>query len=224
MSSQVIHVARKSFMAYVRSAMGTTFWFVLWVIAAAVAFGFDHPIAGAILVGIGLLVVAKGVYNLFYLSTMKWVLTAEAVTVKWGILPWARTDFGHPYETIFEAYYTFGFFAKIFGYGTLVMRRTEGNTTAQTMSHMANPGVISVFINDKIKELRKAQKSPMAVTVTNPEAKSAVEQLAELAKLRESGAITAEDYEIMKARIVGGHGADQPATAILPEVSGIAPS
>jgi uncharacterized membrane protein YdbT with pleckstrin-like domain len=224
MSEQVIHVARKSFMAYVLSAIRTTFWFVLWAIGAAVAFGFDHPIVGTILLGICLLVVANGVYNLIYLRTMKWVLTDEAVTVKFGILPWARTEFAHPYETIFEAFYTFGFFAKIFGYGELVIRRTEGNTTAETMSHMANPGVISAFINKKVKELRKAQKAPMSVTVAGAEAKSAVEQLAELARLRESGAITAEDYEIMKARIVGGQNGEGSTAAIVPEASGIAPS
>jgi hypothetical protein len=224
MSNPVIHVARKGFIAYVLSAMVTTFWFLLWATASTVAFVFDHPIVGTIGIGLCLWAVARGIYNLFYLRTMKWVLTDEAVTIKWGILPWARTDFGHPYETIFEAYYTFGFFAKIFGYGTLVMRRTEGNTTAETMSHMANPGVISTFINNKIKELRKAQKSPMAIAVTGSESKSAVEQLAELARLRESGAITAEDYEIMKARIVGGQTPEHPAATVLPEAPGIAPS
>ena len=35
-----------------------------------------------------------------------------------GVLPWRKTDFFHPYDTIFESFYTFGFFAKVFGYGT----------------------------------------------------------------------------------------------------------
>jgi hypothetical protein len=66
---------------------------------------------------------------------------------------------------------------------------------------MADPEKLTRLINRKVNVLRKAQRGqPQAPP---PAAASAVQELAELARLRASGDISDEDYARMKARIVG---------------------
>jgi hypothetical protein len=105
-------------------------------IAALVGFS-GHPGWGVLLAGVALLFSASGIYNLFYLRTIEWIITDEEMRVKSGILPWRKRSFGHPYETIFEAYFNFGFFAK----------------------------KITGLINARVKELRKAQR-PATLALT----------------------------------------------------------
>jgi len=204
MSKEVLHVGRKSFMAYVRSAIGTAVWLAIWGAGSIFAAFNGYSGVGLLGAGVCLLVAARGVYNLFYLRTMRWELDEEGLRVRWGILPWARSDYHYPYETIFEAYYTFGFFAKLLGYGDAVIRRTEGLTSAEEFSHMHDPGASTRVINEKIKELRQVRRGGAAI-VTGAN-KSEVEQLAELAKLKSEGAISGDDFERMKAKIVGSAG------------------
>jgi len=206
MSEQVLHIGRKSLIAYIRSAIGTSIGLLIFGTVAGVAAFNDHPILALFGVGLWLLVLARGIYNLFYIRTFQWIITDEAVQMKQGILPWAKSDWVHPYEIIFEAYYNFGFFAKMFNYGTCHIRRTEGVTSSQSASHMHDAGKISGLINRKVNELRKAQKPPVLATV-----RSEVEELADLAKLKSNGDITAADYEAMKNKIIGG---EQPSPIV----------
>jgi uncharacterized membrane protein YdbT with pleckstrin-like domain len=168
-------------------------------IAALVGFS-GHPGWGVLLAGVALLFSASGIYNLLYLRTIEWIITDEEMRVKSGILPWRKRSFDHPYETIFEAYFNFGFFAKIFGYGTCVIRRTEGNTTAETESYMHDAKKITGLINARVKELRKAQRPATLAPTT----RSAVQELADLAKLKAAGDISVEEFETMKGKIVAG--------------------
>ena len=203
MSEQIIHTGRKSFVAYVLSGVGTMFALLLFGGPALMA-GFNGHAGWALFLAfVALLFVASGVYNLFYLSTIKWAVTDEEVRVMQGILPWRKRSFGHPYDTIFEAYYNFGFFAKLFGYGTIVIRRTEGITTEESETRMNDAAKIVGLINARVKELRKAQRPVAVPAVVAPAARSQVQELADLARLRDAGDISAEEFETMKRRIVG---------------------
>ena len=219
MSDQVLFVCRKSLVAYLRSTIGTILFFLIFATATGLAsFYFDSVWIFAIGAALSLLVLVRGLLDFLYLSSVRWIIGEEDVRIVRGYLPWAKQDFTHPYETIFEAYYTFGFFAKMFGYGTLFIRRTEGVTTAESEPHMREAGKATKLINGKIKELRKAQKQP-AITLAAG-GRSQVEELAALASMRASGDISDEDYEIMKQRVIGGG----PASVMLPETTGSAPS
>lgn len=204
MSEKVLHVGKKSIVAYIRSAVATFIWLMIFGGGTfAAAFG-GAPLFAVIGVGACLLIAAKGVYNLVYLKTVRWVLTEEGVRVTSGLLPWRKTSFNNPYETIFESFYEFGFFAKLFGYGTVTLRRTEGLTTAQSFLMMDAPGKITNRINGKLKELRQAQKPAVAAPpVVVQTARSEVQELAELVKLKAAGDISAEDFELMKNKILG---------------------
>jgi len=203
MSEQILHTGRKSFIAYVLSGTGTMFAFLLFG-GPALMFGINgYPGWAMLLAFVALLIVASGVYNLFYLSTIRWTITDEGVVVQQGILPWRKRGFDHPYDTIFEAYYNFGFFAKLFGYGTVVIRRTEGITTAESETRMNDAAKMAGLINAKVKELRKAQRPVAVPAAVTPAARSQVQELADLAKLRDAGDISTEEFETMKRRIVG---------------------
>jgi uncharacterized membrane protein YdbT with pleckstrin-like domain len=215
-------VSGKSLVAYVRAGIGTVIAFLFWATASGVALNFGQNVVAAIGMAICLLVLARGAYKFLYLASIKWIIGEEEVRITEGVLPWAKRDFNHPYETIFEAFYNFGFFAKLFGYGTLVIRRTEGVTTAESESHMQTPGQVTSLINSKIKELRKAQKQPTISLAAGR--RSQVEELAALASMRASGDINDEDYEVMKQRVISGESGGQPASVLLPEASGGAPS
>ncbi len=222
MSDQVFLVVRKSFMAYVRSVIGSFFAFLIFAVPTGVAYFYGNlwlAAAGAL---ICVLVLMRGVYKLFYLASVRWIIDDEEVRTVEGILPWAKSDFRNPYETIFEAYYTFGFFAKLFGYGTLCIRRTEGMTTAQSETHMRDVGKASGLINAKIKELRKAQRQTTVTVATG--GRSQVEELASLAALKANGDISAGDYEIMKRKIIGNDPGGQLEPTILPEMQSKAAS
>lgn len=212
MSDSALLVARKSLMAYVRSVIGSILLLLACAIPTAFAFLSGYPLfayAGAV---ICFLVLLGGVLNLAYLASVRWTVDEEEVHVFEGVLPWAKRDFTYPYETIFESYYTYGFFAKLFGYGTLYLRLTDGVSSAVSESHMKDALKAVRSINSKVQELRKSQ-GQNTVTVS-PEGKSQVEELTSLAALKANGDISAEDYEIMKRRIIGGehNGAAQQQT------------
>jgi len=209
MQKSFIYIGRKSFMAYVMSALGTAFGVFLFVGPAIwAAFG-ELPLLALALAAISLFIAAAGVYNLFYLRTVRWIISEEELRIEAGILPWAKSSFGHPYETIFEAYYHFGFFAKIFGYGTCSIRRTEGSTTGASESRMLDAAKITTLINQRVKTYREAMRpgAVVAAPVTSAPARTQVQELAELARLKAAGAVTTEEFEVLKRGIVEVHAA-----------------
>jgi len=204
MQESFVYIGRKSFMAYVMSVLRTAFWAFLFAGPMFWAFFSDRPLLALALAAISLLIAAAGVYNLFYLRTVRWIISQEELRIEEGILPWAKSSFGHPYETIFEAYYQFGFFAKIFGYGTCSIRRTEGNTTGASETRMQDATKITTLINQRVKTYRKAMRpgAVVAAPVTSAPARTQVQELAELAQLKAAGAVTAEEFEVLKRGIV----------------------
>ncbi len=200
---------RKSWVAYVGEIKGTlvaaailngilygVHWFMQEQAAPAKAFGYLETTAWVLN---GLLVLEL-IYSLFYLRTVQWIADDEGVRIREGILPWRKHDLLHPYETIFEAYYEFGFFAKLLGYGTCHIRRTEGITTEISSAQMHRASRITGFINEKLKALRKGQRAPV-VAETRP---SAAEELTQLARLRENGTLSEDEFETMKRKIIEG--------------------
>jgi len=207
MSEDVIYTGRKSIVAYISSVIGDVILIgivngVLYWIARGMAEAEASEIAFRYLSwawkGINVYLVLMAVYSLFYIRTLQWIITGEGVRTRVGVLPWRQTDILHPYETIFEAYYSFGFFAKLFGYGECSIRRTEGITTAISATRMRNGGRIVGLINEKLKLLRKEARGQVATHATRTD----TEELAHLGQLKADGTISAEEFEIMKRKII----------------------
>jgi len=207
MSENVLHTGRKSFIAYISSIVGSAIFIaIVNGIVFAISWGMTEAEAtqnafhylSLAWTGINIYLVLTSIYNLFYIRTIQWIVTDEGVTIKQGILPWAKIDFHHPYDTIFEAYYGFGFFAKLFGYGTCHIRRTEGSTTEISGEKMRKPGKIVGLINDQLKEQKQRAQGQVAPAA----ARTDVEELGHLAKLKEDGAITNEEFDTMKRKVI----------------------
>ncbi len=207
MTENVLHTGRKSFVAYVSSIFGSVVFLTIvnailfgisrWMMEAEAPASALHYLSLA-WTGVNIYLVLTFTYQLFYMRTIEWIVGDEGVTIKRGILPWSKIDLHHPYDTIFEAYYGFGFFAKLFGYGECFIRRTEGSTTEFSEEKMRNPDKIVGMINEKLKELKRqmqGQGTPVA-------ARTDVEELANLAQLKDDGAITTEEFETMKRKVI----------------------
>jgi len=206
MSETVIYTGRKSLVAYIGFIFGQAFFIA---IVNAIFYGASYAMGEAeapasafrylslAWTGINIYLALSFIYQLFWMRSIQWIITDEGVRIKRGLLPWRKIDFMHPYESIFEAYYDFGFFAKLFGYGGCNLRRTEGVTTEIHETRMHNAARIIGLINEHLKKLRKEAKG----AIISP-AKSDAEELSHLAKLKENGDISAKEFEIMKQKII----------------------
>ncbi len=211
MSEEVLCTGRLSFVAYIGSLIGNA---IFIGIVNAIFFGIhwvmiDKGASASVVqylswawIGINVYLVLMAIYRLFYLRSIRWIISDDGVRIVAGILPWAKSDMMHPYETIFEAFYEFGFFAKLFRYGTCHIRRTEGVTTEISQEKMHNAARVSALINEKVRELRKQAKAQPVVSPVVSTTSSATEELARLGQLRADGTITDEEFEQMKRKII----------------------
>lgn len=206
-------VGRKHAIVYLRALIGFAIWFSIfgWLFVWLATTTRFHVPPMLVLVVLGLV----GLTLLFFLlswmdvRSFTWTVTDGHVELHSGWLFWRKTSFNIPYETIFEAYYTFGFFAKILHYGHCVIRRTEGVTSTTGATYMAVPEKLVGAINAKVKEYRARAWQPIAmvapaVAPAFGPAKTAVQQIGELAALKRDGAITTEEFEVMKKKIIQG--------------------
>lgn len=203
-------VARKHWIAYVGILLGYGIWFLI-LLGALLLIGTyqrDQPILAY--VGLFVLVVLAASIFFFVWSWLDtkhftWTAEEEKLVLRSGTMPWQKSEFGISYDTIFESYIQFGLVSKIFGYCECVIRRTEGVTTQTTASHMTNGEEVSRKINRKIKEvkaLRYAGPQMISEAPRVESAKSQAEQLRELATLKADGTITAEEFDLMKRKII----------------------
>ncbi len=210
MSEEIIYTGRKSFVAYISVVIGQI---IFLAIINGIFYGIDWGMRDAqapetalrylswTWMAVNVYVVVMAIYTLFHIRTIRWIITDEGVRIKGGILPWRQMDMFHPYETIFEAYYAFGFFAKLFKYGECSIRRAEGITTAISESRMHNAAKITGLINEKLKLLRKEARGQTVVAAA-PAARTDAEELAHLGQLKADGTISAEEFETMKRKII----------------------
>jgi hypothetical protein len=188
---------RKSFVAYIRHVARTIAWLVIPV-AGVVAT--DRPLRSVFILA-GIVVLGWRIYGLVWLHTIRWVVGDSGVGVAYGILPWRKSYFEHGYPSIFEAYYHKGFFGHFLNYGTCTIRRTDGVTTAQRESRMHNAKGLVTLVNSHLRD-HHAPTPPVAAAATVRQ--FAVDSLTQLAELKANGDLSAEEYEVLKARMVQG--------------------
>lgn len=214
-------VARKHWFAYLKILLGYGIWFLILVVALAAA------IAGAsrsnpsyesesthALVAIVVLVVMAISVILFLWSWMDtkrftWTAEEERLVLRSGWMPWQRSEFGIAYDTIFESYFEANILDHFIGSSDITIRRTEGVTSKNVATNMKNGEEVSGMINRKIKEtkaLRYAAPQLLSQMISEAphvgQGKSLAEQLKELAVLKADGTITAEEFELMKRKII----------------------
>jgi Short C-terminal domain len=186
---------RKHSVAYVRWAIGTAILVGVPVAIAAATSGGLRIAFGVV----ALLVAGRRLHTFLILRSFRFTVTENDVTTAAGVLPWRKFYVTMPYETIFEAIYQHGVLGHFLHYGSVMVRRSEGMTTAWRETRVRDGHVLARLINDQLAQHRATLK-PRTATAARADG---VESLAELAKLRANGDITREEYELMKAKIIG---------------------
>lgn len=131
-------------------------------------------------------------------KSSKWILTKNELIIKSGFLPWRKSYFDIPIDTIFEAYYEHNLFANIFGYGHLNIRRTEGSTSSFRTTKMTKHKEITTNINSMVQELKKQEK---LMNMPQPTVNT-VDELYKLSQLKQQGILTDEEFEHMKQKLI----------------------
>ena len=142
-------------------------------------------------------VVLRAAFTWLRLQSIAWVVTGEDVIVKGGWLPWTKSQFAVPVDSIFEAYYSIGFWAKVLNYGHCTIRRTEGTTSSFRETYLARPKELVGLINQKVRDFKKRQVRPGTAPPVNE-----VDELKSLAALKANGSITGAEFDAMKQRII----------------------
>jgi len=187
-------IGKKHSIVYIRMLLGTAFWVGLLLLLATVK---DiRPYSQWVLLLVGL-VLLSAAFRWLELMSIAWVVTAEDVIVQGGWLPWKKYRFEIPINSVFEAYYSIGFLAKLLNYGHCTLRRTEGTTSSFSVTYLARARELTGLINQKVKQYRKRQEQPAV-----KRAGGDVDELKDLASLKANGSITGAEYETMKQRII----------------------
>ena len=191
---------RKHFVAYVGEVLVTL---ILVFIFAASASG-DSGGVSSFFDLLTFLSIVRGVYRIFYLRTVRWVVSPQGLSVSRGILPWRKWYFLAPYETIFEAFSSHSFLGHFLKYGTIGIRRAEGVTSQWQEKRIKGSRELAELVNSRLADLRASMRPPVAAAPpVIPAQAVAQDSLSDLARLKANGDITVDEYERMKARIIG---------------------
>ena len=197
-SDEVICVSNKHWSAYILPV------FLLLIVGLFLLMGlFLHitKINGETISGIvfSLLSLKKIMEN----KSTKWILTKEGLIMKSGFLPWTKSNFEVPIENIYEAYYRFGFWAKILGFGHLTIRRTEGTTSQFIATKMTNFKQITAKINSEVRNLKKLAKQVQKIS--DGSSLSISDELLKLNELLEKSIISEDEFKAQKNRLLNSN-------------------
>ncbi len=128
----------------------------------------------------------------------KWELTNQYLHFTTGFLPWKRTDIAIPHSLFFEAYYERNFFSVILGFGNLVLKKTDGNTSFLRTTMMNNKKEIIQNINGFAWQDNNEQ--PIINQQINTSSVS--DELLKLSNLRDQGILTEEEFQEQKQRLL----------------------
>ena len=131
-------------------------------------------------------------------SRIKWVFENEVLTIKSGLLPWRRTNFGFTKDKIYDIFYNKSFLGSILNYGHLTVRRTDGTTSRFSVSKMTNPKKMVQVVSASLeKNLTNSE-----IQGNRPTKASVVDDLQKLADLQNSGKISDDEFKKLKTRIL----------------------
>jgi len=189
-------IGKKHRIVYIELLVATGALVALLLVLGTVRSGDLRPYSKWFL-ALAAIVLLRAAFKWLRLRSIAWVVTAEDVIVKGGWLPWTKSQFTVPVDSIFEAYYSIGFWAKVLNYGHCTIRRTEGTTSSFRETYLARPKELVGLINQKVRDFKKRQVRPGTAPPVNE-----VDELKSLAALKANGSITGAEFDAMKQRII----------------------
>lgn len=192
---KVVVESKKHWVAYILPVILLLIFGVPFLIG--VLAGFYDP-KNFIMLMIPLPVVFLSIFAIINNQSISWTLTEEELIIKSGFLPWKKMYYLIPVEDIYEAYYSTGFLATIFGFGDLSIRRTEGSTTGFTFRTMNKHKEISGEINSRVRGYKKLKYNQPSVSLLT-KGNSVIDELSQMAALKKEGLLTPEEFQQMKS-------------------------
>lgn len=147
----------------------------------------------------GTIIIAFSILKILGYKSSKWILTEKNLIIKSGFLPWRKSYFDIPIDTIFEAFYKHGLLSNIFRYGHLYIRRTEGSTSAFDTPVMIKHKEITGKINAMVRELKNSIPNNVVSQQHKP---YYADELIKLTELRRQGVLNDEEFEQMKQNLI----------------------
>ena len=179
-------------------------------IVAGVIFGIakiDNGVSRWIILGIGALLFA--VYPLRWLikwATSHFVVTNERLIHLRGLI--AKGSMEIPLQRINDVRFDQNIIQRILGAGNLIVE-SAGERGREVFDNVRNPENIQkiIYENAEAREMgmgqQQAATAPPAPATPAAPKPSVTEELARLADLRDRGALTAEEFEAQKAKLLG---------------------
>jgi len=181
----LIFVAMGIVLAYVPS-WSVSGWIKLVIVAVAVA-----------------LFLAKPMRRFLAWATSEFVVTSDRVVHRSGIL--TKRSMEIPLENVTDVRYEESFVERLVGAGSLILE-SPGEYGQERFSHVSHPEKVQKTIYELTEEnhRRMAPVTPLA-PVPQPSrgpGVSVADEIAKLARLRQQGVLTEEEFQAQKARLL----------------------
>ena len=186
-TSKVICESKKHFFAN---------FFPIFLIIVGAFFGIAFFYEASFMGLVGIIMIAFGIHKILLNKTTRWILYEDELIITSGFLPWQRIFFTIPIDNIFEAFYQHDFFAHLFKYGHLNIRRTEGSTSSFRTTAMIKNKEMTGTINSMVRNLKTnpVQKNPLNQNLSD--------ELLKLANLKNQGILTEEEFQLQKQKML----------------------
>lgn len=160
-------------------------------------------------IGLGIALVGSSGGIIEWLTTRYWV-TNERLIVRTGFLTKSGKEI--PVDAINSVTVKQGPFERMLGYGDMTVE-SAGKDSLQVFRNVPDPTSVQKAIYDA-REDRTMHLSGASGRTAEPAARGRYADLEDLARLRDSGAISDEEFEAEKAKLLGSDGAEptEPTT------------
>ena len=181
----LIFVAMGIVLAYVPS-WSVSGWIKLVIVAVAVA-----------------LFLAKPMRRFLAWATSEFVVTSDRVVHRSGIV--TKRSMEIPLENVTDVRYEESFVERLVGAGSLILE-SPGEYGQERFSHVSHPEKVQKTIYELTEENRRRMApvtplAPVPQPSRGPRA-SVADEIAKLARLRQQGVLTEEEFQAQKARLL----------------------
>ena len=184
-------VIKKHWVVYVKQVA----IFILALLFIYMSFGIKAKWFSIVVLIFGVIIAIKKILKLVYLSSVTWIFNGNELWVVRGVFPWNKTRIQIPIFDLYDSAVYNNFLGHYLNFGHIRIRRTEGLTSQIQENYLAKAVNFSQTLNLYIQEYKKrntnqSQKSDLGM------------ELQRLVDLKDTGAITGEEFEKLKKRLI----------------------
>ncbi|RUT70261.1 SHOCT domain-containing protein [Flavobacterium cupreum] len=188
-------ITKKHWIVYVKPAI----LILLSLFFIYVALGLQTKWLATVILIFGPIIAISNVIKVLNFASIAWSFDGAELLVTRGILPWNKTRIQIPIFDLYDSVVSSGFLGHYLNFGHIGIRRTEGVTSQMGETHLSKAVHFSGIVNQYIQEY-KSSRNPLK-TVHDEVSNIGIE-LQRLVDLKNSGALTEEEYERLKKKLM----------------------